>query len=59
MKIEAANARYAFVTLLPSSSRDPISTTPSGSSLHADATFEQRFGTHPYRSAWVQPDRPA
>ncbi|MEU3092661.1 hypothetical protein ACWCQ0_25825 [Streptomyces massasporeus] len=28
-------------------------------SLHADETFEQRFGTHPCRSAWAQPDRPS
>ncbi|MFF7043830.1 hypothetical protein [Streptomyces massasporeus] len=28
-------------------------------SLHADETFEQRFGTHPDRSAWAQPDRPS
>jgi hypothetical protein len=27
-------------------------------SIYADQEFGERFGTHPYRSEWAQPDRP-
>lgn len=28
-------------------------------SIHADQEFGERFGTHPYRTEWAQPDRPS